>query len=192
MWAAHQVHHSSEDYNLSTALRQSILQRYCTWVRPFTLFIIRSGFLLFSVAKGLTDSSVQFTLLVEVSHVTMLQKTVITQLKTNDFYYKPCSHLPSNKPFLSTRLFDPLMLFIGVGVNKAFKISDVRSNLFYVEYCSFLRCSTYLWHCSLQSQLLWFIFSSTSSTSSGFTQRSVELLPKAALGFHIITVLQML
>lgn len=28
IWGAHQVHHSSEDYNLSTALRQSIFQRY--------------------------------------------------------------------------------------------------------------------------------------------------------------------
>ena len=32
MWAAHQVHHSSEDYNLATALRQSVLQRYSSWV----------------------------------------------------------------------------------------------------------------------------------------------------------------
>ena len=40
MWAAHQVHHSSEDYNLSTALRQSVLQRYNSWVRhlKFALF----------------------------------------------------------------------------------------------------------------------------------------------------------
>ncbi|KAG8200882.1 hypothetical protein JTE90_015786 [Oedothorax gibbosus] len=28
LWACHQVHHSSEDYNLSTALRQSVLQSY--------------------------------------------------------------------------------------------------------------------------------------------------------------------
>lgn len=33
MWAAHQVHHSSEYYNLSTALRQSVLQIYTSWVR---------------------------------------------------------------------------------------------------------------------------------------------------------------
>ena len=32
-WMAHQVHHSSEDYTLSTALRQSILQRYTSWVK---------------------------------------------------------------------------------------------------------------------------------------------------------------
>uniref|UniRef100_A0A8C3PBU9 Alkylglycerol monooxygenase n=1 Tax=Chrysemys picta bellii TaxID=8478 RepID=A0A8C3PBU9_CHRPI len=32
LWAAHQVHHSSEAYNLSTALRQSVLQRYASWV----------------------------------------------------------------------------------------------------------------------------------------------------------------
>lgn len=33
MWAAHQVHHSSEYYNLTTALRQSVLQIYTSWVR---------------------------------------------------------------------------------------------------------------------------------------------------------------
>ncbi|KAA0203913.1 hypothetical protein HAZT_HAZT006954, partial [Hyalella azteca] len=27
-WAAHQVHHSSEEYNLSTALRQSVFQKF--------------------------------------------------------------------------------------------------------------------------------------------------------------------
>ncbi|XP_039379523.1 alkylglycerol monooxygenase isoform X4 [Mauremys reevesii] len=41
LWAAHQVHHSSEAYNLSTALRQSVLQRYTSWVfyLPMALFI---------------------------------------------------------------------------------------------------------------------------------------------------------
>lgn len=32
LWAAHQVHHSSEDYNLSTALRQSVFQNYSVWM----------------------------------------------------------------------------------------------------------------------------------------------------------------
>ena len=32
MWAAHQVHHSSEDFNLTTALRQSVVQTYTNWV----------------------------------------------------------------------------------------------------------------------------------------------------------------
>ena len=32
MWAAHQVHHSSEDYNLTTALRQSVVQNYTSAV----------------------------------------------------------------------------------------------------------------------------------------------------------------
>ncbi|XP_059827335.1 alkylglycerol monooxygenase isoform X2 [Hypanus sabinus] len=46
MWAAHQVHHSSEDYNLSTALRQSLLQKYFSWVfnLPMALFIPPSVF----------------------------------------------------------------------------------------------------------------------------------------------------
>ncbi|KAK2180527.1 hypothetical protein NP493_439g01006 [Ridgeia piscesae] len=41
MWAAHQVHHSSEDYNLTTALRQSVLQRYVSWMLylPLAFFI---------------------------------------------------------------------------------------------------------------------------------------------------------
>ncbi|PVD35948.1 hypothetical protein C0Q70_02917 [Pomacea canaliculata] len=46
MWAGHQVHHSSEDYNLSTALRQSMFHRYITWVfyLPLALFIPPSQF----------------------------------------------------------------------------------------------------------------------------------------------------
>ena len=32
LWAAHQVHHSSEDYNLTTALRQSAFQTFGAWV----------------------------------------------------------------------------------------------------------------------------------------------------------------
>lgn len=39
MWAAHQVHHSSEDYNLSTALRKSIPQKYLSWVRKNLIII---------------------------------------------------------------------------------------------------------------------------------------------------------
>ena len=32
LWAAHQVHHSSEDYNMTTALRQSAFQTFGGWV----------------------------------------------------------------------------------------------------------------------------------------------------------------
>ncbi|XP_056142755.1 alkylglycerol monooxygenase [Lampris incognitus] len=32
LWAAHQVHHSSEYYNLSTALRQSVTQQLSSWM----------------------------------------------------------------------------------------------------------------------------------------------------------------
>ncbi|XP_004676792.1 PREDICTED: alkylglycerol monooxygenase isoform X1 [Condylura cristata] len=41
MWAGHQTHHSSEDYNLSTALRQSVFQVYTSWIFyiPLALFI---------------------------------------------------------------------------------------------------------------------------------------------------------
>ena len=37
LWGAHQVHHSSEDYNLSTALRQSVIQNYTSWVSSFII-----------------------------------------------------------------------------------------------------------------------------------------------------------
>ncbi|XP_038566509.1 alkylglycerol monooxygenase [Micropterus salmoides] len=32
LWAAHQVHHSSEYYNLTTALRQSLTQQFSSWI----------------------------------------------------------------------------------------------------------------------------------------------------------------
>lgn len=32
LWAQHQVHHSSEDYNLAVGLRQSVLQGWCGFV----------------------------------------------------------------------------------------------------------------------------------------------------------------
>ncbi|XP_060223232.1 alkylglycerol monooxygenase isoform X3 [Meriones unguiculatus] len=46
LWAAHQAHHSSEDYNLCTALRQSVLQQYSSWIFycPLALFIPPSVF----------------------------------------------------------------------------------------------------------------------------------------------------
>ena len=37
MWAAHQVHHSSEDYNFTTALRQSVVQNYTSAVSIVSL-----------------------------------------------------------------------------------------------------------------------------------------------------------
>ncbi|GAM28354.1 hypothetical protein SAMD00019534_115300 [Acytostelium subglobosum LB1] len=41
MWATHVTHHSSEKYNLTTALRQSVFQIYTSWVfyLPLGLFI---------------------------------------------------------------------------------------------------------------------------------------------------------
>ncbi|XP_045209871.2 alkylglycerol monooxygenase-like isoform X2 [Mercenaria mercenaria] len=47
MWAGHQTHHNSEDFNLSTALRQSFAHRYSNWVFyvPLALFLPPSIFL---------------------------------------------------------------------------------------------------------------------------------------------------
>lgn len=45
-WSSHQTHHSSEEYNLSTALRQSVFQKWITWIfyMPMALFIRPSIF----------------------------------------------------------------------------------------------------------------------------------------------------
>ena len=45
MWALHQMHHSSEEYNLSTALRQGALQRYPSMVIVYLQFMTVSSFL---------------------------------------------------------------------------------------------------------------------------------------------------
>ncbi|KAK9962422.1 hypothetical protein ABG768_007791 [Culter alburnus] len=46
LWAAHQVHHSSEHYNLSTALRQSVTQQFSSWLfyLPLALMVPPSVF----------------------------------------------------------------------------------------------------------------------------------------------------
>ncbi|XP_060937155.1 alkylglycerol monooxygenase [Limanda limanda] len=46
LWAAHQVHHSSEHYNLTTALRQSLTQQLASWIfyMPMALAIPPSIF----------------------------------------------------------------------------------------------------------------------------------------------------
>ncbi|PAA49659.1 hypothetical protein BOX15_Mlig007612g3, partial [Macrostomum lignano] len=40
IWASHQVHHSSERFNLTTALRQPVLQRYLVWILYTPLALI--------------------------------------------------------------------------------------------------------------------------------------------------------
>lgn len=40
MWAAHQAHHSSEDYNLTTALRQSVVQKYSSAIFYLPLALV--------------------------------------------------------------------------------------------------------------------------------------------------------
>ncbi|KAF6204185.1 hypothetical protein GE061_002525 [Apolygus lucorum] len=48
LWAQHQVHHSSEDYNLTIGLRQSVLQAWCGFIfyLPLALFVPPSVFLI--------------------------------------------------------------------------------------------------------------------------------------------------
>ncbi|XP_065919992.1 alkylglycerol monooxygenase-like [Dysidea avara] len=47
LWTSHQTHHSSEQYNLSTALRQSTTQHFTSWTfyLPIALFVPPSIFL---------------------------------------------------------------------------------------------------------------------------------------------------
>uniref|UniRef100_A0AAY4ENH3 Alkylglycerol monooxygenase n=1 Tax=Denticeps clupeoides TaxID=299321 RepID=A0AAY4ENH3_9TELE len=40
LWAAHQVHHSSDYYNLSTALRQSVTQQCASWIFYLPLALV--------------------------------------------------------------------------------------------------------------------------------------------------------
>lgn len=40
LWAAHQVHHSSEYYNLTTALRQSFSQQFTSWIFYMPLALV--------------------------------------------------------------------------------------------------------------------------------------------------------
>jgi alkylglycerol monooxygenase len=49
-WSTHQTHHSAEDYNLSTALRQGVLQVYFSWVfyLPLALLVPPQIFLIHS------------------------------------------------------------------------------------------------------------------------------------------------
>ncbi|XP_029307662.1 alkylglycerol monooxygenase [Cottoperca gobio] len=46
IWASHQVHHSSEYYNLTTALRQSLTQQFTSWIfyLPMALIVPPSVF----------------------------------------------------------------------------------------------------------------------------------------------------
>lgn len=47
MWASHSTHHSSEDYNLITALRQSVHHKFTNWIfyMPMAFFVPPSQFL---------------------------------------------------------------------------------------------------------------------------------------------------
>lgn len=40
LWATHQSHHSAEDYNLSTALRQGVMQSYASWMFYLPLALV--------------------------------------------------------------------------------------------------------------------------------------------------------
>lgn len=75
LWAAHQVHHSAEDYNLTTAMRQSMMQAFGNWVSAFCfhhsnnlLFLLHSAFLssdgLFGSATNTFDCAQPIQLIV--------------------------------------------------------------------------------------------------------------------------------
>ncbi|TPX33971.1 hypothetical protein SmJEL517_g03198 [Synchytrium microbalum] len=52
-WTGHQVHHSSEEYNQTTALRQSFLQQYSSWMFYLPLAVLGLPPAMFSVHKQL-------------------------------------------------------------------------------------------------------------------------------------------
>jgi alkylglycerol monooxygenase len=53
LWAGHVVHHSSEEYNLTVALRQSSLHGLFTWVFYLPLALLGVPWLMFAVCHGL-------------------------------------------------------------------------------------------------------------------------------------------
>lgn len=66
LWAQHQVHHSSEDYNLAVGLRQSIFHTWCGVVSLFYIFIcsrIRADYLKKERRKSNKKNSAQLLLL---------------------------------------------------------------------------------------------------------------------------------
>lgn len=65
LWAAHQVHHSSEDYNLSTALRQTSTGFLLSWIFYVPMALLEIPVLVF-VIVGLIDLLYQFWVHTEV------------------------------------------------------------------------------------------------------------------------------
>jgi len=53
LWAGHVVHHSSEEYNLTVALRQSALHGLMSWVFYVPLALLGIPWLMFAVCHGL-------------------------------------------------------------------------------------------------------------------------------------------
>ena len=53
LWAAHAVHHQSEDYNLSTALRQTSTSFLFSWIFYLPLFILGMPFEVFVTVNAL-------------------------------------------------------------------------------------------------------------------------------------------
>jgi sterol desaturase/sphingolipid hydroxylase (fatty acid hydroxylase superfamily) len=60
LWAAHAVHHQSEDYNLSTALRQTSTGFLFTWIFYLPLFLLGMPFEVFLTANAI-DLIYQFS-----------------------------------------------------------------------------------------------------------------------------------
>jgi sterol desaturase/sphingolipid hydroxylase (fatty acid hydroxylase superfamily) len=53
LWAAHAVHHQSEDYNLSTALRQTASGDFLSWIFYVPLFVLGMPFEVYAIVNAL-------------------------------------------------------------------------------------------------------------------------------------------
>ncbi|MBV1708174.1 MAG: sterol desaturase family protein [Hyphomicrobiales bacterium] len=77
LWAAHVVHHSSEDYNLSTALRQTASGFLISWIFYMPLALLGFPPRVFVIA-GLVDLLYQFWVHTElVPHVAWLDRVLV-------------------------------------------------------------------------------------------------------------------
>ncbi|XP_057336018.1 alkylglycerol monooxygenase-like isoform X1 [Microplitis mediator] len=80
LWSQHQVHHSSEEFNLVVGLRQSILQQWCSFMfyLPLALFIPPSNFI----------THHQFNLIYQL----WIHTTVINDLGLLEFIFNTPKH----------------------------------------------------------------------------------------------------
>ncbi len=153
-WAAHQMHHSSQDYTLSTALRQSVMQRFGSWVN----ICIPTNHTLYACSVSGLSPDCSF----------------IPELMIHMYTCSNPGFLNSLVPWL---LQDHTMLsylYVVENFDTNFPLHSLQIIQFHHAlnlYIFLYRCFPYRWLSSCHLQCVWFTSSSTCSTSFGFIRR---------------------